>query len=284
MRLDEILRRQSDIAWHEGVSVVQAICRGLTDAANGDARFPLAEEVSISAEGVVSFIRRPSGFPGVLAAGRLLGEMLQADVPAKLGQIHTDAVASPPAFASIEEFSAALAYFERPDAQALIGQLCLRSAAQAGVARETPLNLATIVDFLPEGGSRGSRDAPATPTAAPGEADADEHTAALRARLQGAPAYEPARRRRNAWTAVALGAVVIVSGALLAYGRDRLMPVGLETDAASGATTSAPESTTTTSARPGARSAAVKTGSAGQRVLPPPHTGDGRTVAPAENR
>jgi hypothetical protein len=275
VRLDEILRRQPGIGWQEGVSVVQAICRALPDAGTGDARFPLPAEVSISAEGVVSLLCRPSGFPGVTAAGRLLGEMLQADVPVRLRQIQSDAVAPTPTFDSVRDFSAALAYFERPDAQTLIEQLYVR-AAQAGVAPEVPLDLAALEDFLPEG---GSRRAPATAAATP--AGADQHTAELRARLQDAPTYPPARRARNVWTAAAVGAVVIVSGALLAYGRERLMPERQAYEVAPGEATSAPESTTPIGAPAGGGPAALKTRAPKSRVIPAADGDDGSTTPPA---
>jgi hypothetical protein len=274
MRLDEIFGRQPGIGWHEGVSVVQAICRVLPDAANRDARFPLPSEVAVSAEGAVSLLCRPSGVPGVTSAGRLLGEMLQADVPPRLSQIQKDAVAPTPAFDSVKDFSAALAYFERPDAQTLIEQLYLR-AAQTG-APERLQDQSGLEGFLPERGGNGRRHAPAT-SARP---DLDHHTAELRARLQDAPAYQPTRRARNGWTAAAVAAVVIVSGALLAYGRERLMPGRQASDVAPGGPTSALEPTTG-GAPTGTGSASVKTRAAKPLVIPATDGSDGRTIAPA---
>ena len=200
LRLDEIVRRLPGVAWHEGVSVVQAICRELPDAAKPDARFPLATEVSISAGGVVSLVRRPSGAPGVHAAGQLLGDMLHGDVPARLRQIHDGAVASTPTFATVTAFSDALAYFERPDAQALIDQLYRRISAlmRAGDGFDDLLEPQGLESFRPEGDLRDSRSAAAASAPPSSGEDADQHTAALRARLQEAPAYQPARRTRSA--------------------------------------------------------------------------------------
>ena len=262
VRLDEIFRRQPAIGWHEGVSVVQAICRALPDAANGDARFPLPSEVAISAEGTVSLLCRPTGLPGVTAAGRLLGEMLDADVPSRLRQIHGDAVKAAPTFESVKDFSAALAYFERPDAQTLIEQLYLR-AAHVDVAPEAMRNPAGLESFQPEG------ELP------------DQHTAELRARLQDTPAYQPTRRARSAWTAAAAGAVVIVSGALLAYGRERLLPGRQEHEVTTGTATPAPESAPLIGAPAGAGPAAVKMRAAKPRVVAAPASDDGNMIAPA---
>jgi hypothetical protein len=254
LRLDEIVRRQPGVPWHEGVSVIQAICRELTDAAHSRARFPLAAEVSVSAGGVVSLLGRPSGAPGVNAAGQLLGEMLQGDVPAKLRQIHEGAVAPTPAFATVAAFSDALAYFERPDAQMLIEQLYLRATAmaRAGEGFDDLLDQDGLGSFRPEGDSPDARSAaPASAPPSPG-ADVDRHTAALRARLQEAPAYQPARRTRSVWLAPVVGAAVIASGALLAYGRERFMPGRHQAESAT-SEAAAGSSAASVGARAGAR-------------------------------
>ena len=248
LRLDEVLRRDVAVAWHEGVAVIQAICRELPDATNVGARFPLAAEVSVSPEGIVSLLRSPSGSPGVTAAGQLLGEMLQADVPVRLRLIQSEAVATTPAFNTLKDLSEALAYFERPDGQQLIQQVYARAGAtpsrRANAAAELAVSeLEDLKDFLPE----TSPSAPAVPAAAPmpvsppdaephlplvkpepgqpmpvqhGQPHAHEHP--YRQEDEGA-GYQPARRQRAGWIAVAavIAFAVVASGALLTYGREQ---------------------------------------------------------------
>jgi hypothetical protein len=80
----------------------------------------------------------------------------------------------------------------------------------------------------------------------------DRHTAALRARLQEAPAYQPARRTRSVWLAPVVGAAVIASGALLAYGRERFMPGRHQAESAT-SEAAAGSSAASVGARAGAR-------------------------------
>lgn len=228
LRLDEVLRRDIAIAWHEGVSVIQAICRQLPDAASAGARFPLAAEVAISPEGTISLLRRPSGSPGVTVAGQILGDMLQADVPVKLRLIHSEAVATTPSFATIKDFSDALTYFERPDAQQLIQELYVKAAAKA--ARHEELNLVDLEDFLPEEPAKA---------AAAAEQKPEPHLALVKPEPAPSPAHaldpvrpdappaapprQPGRRSKAGLIAVAaiVAFVVVASGAFLTYGREQ---------------------------------------------------------------
>jgi hypothetical protein len=228
LRLDEVLRREIAIAWHEGVSVMQAICRELPDASNPGARFPLAAEVAISPEGAVSLLRRPSGSPGVTIAGQLLGDMLQSDVPVKLRLIHSEAVATTPSFATIKDLSDALAYFERPDAQQVIQELYVKAAAKP--ARHEELNLVDLEDFLPESPSNaaaGDAHRPDAPLAVvkpePVQPQlAQAHDAARPEAPVPAP-RQPNRRPQTGLIAVAVivAFAVVASGAFLTYGREQ---------------------------------------------------------------
>jgi hypothetical protein len=228
LRLDEVLRRDVSIAWHEGVAVIQGVCRTLTDAGNVGAHFPLAAEIAIDPEGKVSLLRSPSGSPGVMAAGRLLGEMLQADVPVRLRLIHSDAMATAPVFHSVRDLSSALEYFERPDAQQLIQQLYARAAAAVS-SPAASLELVELGDFLPE-------TPPDPPSQPPQRSEphlalvnpvsvqaAHAHSERAQPEQVDAPGWQPERKRQTGVMVMVgvIGFAVIASGAFLTYGRER---------------------------------------------------------------
>ena len=263
LRLDDVLARDIALAWNEGVAVTQAICRELTDAANVGGTFPLAHEVAITAQGTVSLLRRPSGSPGVAAAGQLLGEMLRADVPVRLRLIHSDAVATLPTFHSVQQLSEALSYFERPDSVQLIQQLFTRAAAAApGVTapQEPPV---VLDDFLSEADTAPAVATAPSFTPEPPHAIVKPdvtpvHQAAPRP-PQSYQEFQPQRnnRRRQAGMAVAAALVVFAMLGSAAFLGSR--PDGSESATAATADAAIePESarpTSTTGARPAAKRA-----------------------------
>ena len=183
LRLDEILGREIAINWHEGVAVIQAVCRSLPHLDAYGAHFPRSSQISIAATGVVEVLGEPSGSPGVLIAGQLLGDMLQSDVPGTLRLIHSESVATTPAFQSLGELAKELAYFERPDGQLAIQELYARAAAATSEPLEgsgeplegsgEPLEgLGDLDDFLSESAEAPSIATP-HPIRQPGSQDAN---------------------------------------------------------------------------------------------------------------
>jgi hypothetical protein len=129
--LDEILRRDISTDWYEGVAVIQAICRNIPGVNVPGTGFPAPGQISVASTGEIELLGIASGINGVVAAGRLLGEMLHNDVPVRLRLIHSEAVAPNPAFGTLQELVEALAYFERPDGQQTIQKLYARALAAA---------------------------------------------------------------------------------------------------------------------------------------------------------
>jgi len=263
LRLDQILRREITITCFEGIAVMQAICRELPDSASAAARFPLAMEVALTADGRITLVRPPSGAPGVVAAGHLLGELLQADVPVRLRLIQSEAVASAPAFQTIKELSAQLAYFERPDTPQLLQKLFARAAGLPD-SLNPKVDLVDMDDFLPE------MSASSTPTALP---PVDQPREAEPPRVvQVAAAPRPQQdnmtlvketmqhRRRASLTIVAgfVGLVVVASGAFLTYGWEPTADTGLVETATAAPGRSAAAATTGAGAVPATKS--VSTG------------------------
>jgi hypothetical protein len=248
LRLDQILRREITITCFEGIAVIQAICRELPDSASAAARFPLAMEVALTADGRITLVRPPSGAPGVVAAGHLLGDLLQADVPVRLRLIQSEAVASTPAFQNIQELSAQLAYFERPDTPQLLQKLFARAAGLPDSLNPS-VDLVDMDDFLPEM-SAPSAPTPVLSVEEPRDAEPPrvvQVAAAPRPQQDNmALAREPVQRRRASLTIVAgfVGLVVVASGAFLTYGWEPTADSGLVETATASSGGSAAAATT----------------------------------------
>ena len=202
LRLDDILQREITTDWFEGVAVIQAVCRAVPGISTSGTGFPTARQISIKATGEIELLGVTSSPDAVVAAGRLLGEMLHNDVPVRLRLIHSEAVANRPAFATLDALVEALAFFERPDGQQTLQTLYARASA----ARKRP----------------GQAD----------DAHVERHTAvpvqnaapAEFALAQQGHAPSP-RRRSNPWYPVALGIVLVAvaATAFLAYGGEERM-------------------------------------------------------------
>jgi len=157
--LDEILRRDISTDWYEGVAVIQAVCRNIPGVNVPGTGFPAPGQISVTATGEIELLGIASGINGVVAAGRLLGEMLHNDVPVRLRLIHSEAVAPNPAFGTLQELVEALAYFERPDGQQTIQKLYARAIAapqrqghtdHATAQPVAPAQVGAAAEFKPE--------------------------------------------------------------------------------------------------------------------------------------
>ena len=116
-RLDDLLARDVSAQWFEGVAIVQLICRQLR-AHGRDAGFPRPADILVGHGGSVSIAGESTGDP-VPAAAHLLALMLSDDVPVRLRLAVSQATTSG-GYASLAEFSAALAYFERPYPESIV--------------------------------------------------------------------------------------------------------------------------------------------------------------------
>jgi hypothetical protein len=127
IRLDDLLAREIDVRWFEAVALIQAVCRqGL--AANGSgAGFPSAADIVLDAGGRVSASAVGAGAGVAAAAAHILAGMLKDDVPVRLRLIVTQTTGGI-AYKSLEEFSEALGYFERPDSEQTLKSLFDRAS------------------------------------------------------------------------------------------------------------------------------------------------------------
>ncbi|MDQ3347895.1 MAG: energy transducer TonB [Acidobacteriota bacterium] len=122
IRLEDLLARDVAARWFEGVAVVQSVCHQLLPQNAGGAGFPRAADILIGPDGAVAVAGGSPGDP-VQAAAHVLALMLTDDVPVRLRLAVTQATAAESGYASLLEFSEALAYFERPNPEAIIAGL-----------------------------------------------------------------------------------------------------------------------------------------------------------------
>lgn len=116
-RLDNLLARDVVPQWFEGIAIVQSVWRQL-QAEGRESDFPSPENILIAPGGFVTAAGGSDGKP-VQAAAHVLGLMLGNDVPVRL-RLAVSQGTTDDGFASLAEFSEALAYFERPNPQGII--------------------------------------------------------------------------------------------------------------------------------------------------------------------
>jgi hypothetical protein len=135
LRLADLLARQVDVQWFEGVAIVQAVCRQLLATGASNDEFPGATQIGISADGAVRLLAT-TPTKAVPAAAHLLAGLLSDDVPVRLRLAVSQATGQGATIQSLREFSEILGYFERPDTELIVRTLFDR-AMLAGVRKQT---------------------------------------------------------------------------------------------------------------------------------------------------
>ncbi len=135
IRLDDVLARDVSVQWFEGVALVRALCRQLSARSGADGMFPVASQITLASDGVVTF-GGAEATSAVPAAGHLLARMLSDDVPVRLRLLVTQATAEDATSGSLHEFSESLAYFERPNPEAILSALHARAAVAPPAQRQ----------------------------------------------------------------------------------------------------------------------------------------------------
>ena len=131
LRLSQILARQVGVDWFEAV----AVFRALTEQPLQTARtwvIPELEHIALDIDGRLTLLGGTPTDEPVRELGKLLHELLEQSTPhVQLRLLIAQATAETPAFGSIEEFSTAVAYFERPNREEVLTALYSRAAAAA---------------------------------------------------------------------------------------------------------------------------------------------------------
>jgi hypothetical protein len=135
----DILKPQFARTWQEAVAVVQE----LASVAGDLDVLPLPEDLSLTDEGtLVPGFAGEAGEPPVTALARLLRDLLEGtEAPEALRNLAAESAGPAPAHATVQSFTRALAFFERPgrtnELMALAGRL--RAAGFAEVDPEKEL-------------------------------------------------------------------------------------------------------------------------------------------------
>jgi hypothetical protein len=125
MRLNDVLTRELRIQWFEAVAVVMALCRQVIESGRTDG-FPSLQAVTLDAAGTVTVRGTPATGDAVPTAARTLSGMLADDFPVQLRLVMGQA--SDGAFATLQDFADALAYYERPDSAQILRALYERAS------------------------------------------------------------------------------------------------------------------------------------------------------------
>ena len=127
IRLDDLLGRDLTVQWFEGVAIVQEVCRQILADGSAQRGFPSMAEVFVCAHGEIEFAGTASSSESVAAAGHTLSQMLGEDAPVRLRLVASQATAGDAGYHTLQEFSDAVAYFARPDAEGILRNLHLRA-------------------------------------------------------------------------------------------------------------------------------------------------------------
>lgn len=131
----ELSRPEFSLHWHEAVAVVAEVTAMLL--ARGLSRVPASESVVLTPDGTLRVLDEGSPDP---APARRLGAMLDLVLssvacPPELRQLVVHSLADPPAYATVEAFADALAFFERPARHDLLKAVAARASEGALQAR-----------------------------------------------------------------------------------------------------------------------------------------------------
>jgi hypothetical protein len=139
MALSDILLANGVADWHESIAVVRDVAASLIESGR-TAAVPDLQQVFLSAAGEISISGGATSNEPVRRLGQLLQAALgQSEPPVQLRLIIAQATSPTPAFTSIQELDASLAYFERPDRRGVLRTLHSRVASAPARAEGVPV-------------------------------------------------------------------------------------------------------------------------------------------------
>src|SRR3954454_4895270 len=199
MTLADILGRGVSMQWYEGVALVRDVAARLTETVSHAAGAPELHQIEISDSGDLNITGRTNTGEPV----RRLGQLLQATLghtegPVQLRLVIVQATAPTPAFGSLREFDAALAYFERPGRRTVLQALYVRAAGASPISGAVRAPTLDTVAPLPAADAPNAAHPPAT-----------------------------AKRKRVAVNIAAVGTFLLVGTAVAWYARHASVAVGV---------------------------------------------------------
>ncbi len=159
LRLSDVLGRNVVIEWFEAVALSRAVSERVSEQYAGES-VPDLHQIELSADGDIPM----SGATETREPVRRLGQLLQAalsqsDPPVQLRLIVAQATAPVPTFGSVQEFSDALGYFERPDRSGVLRRLYARAIATTEARDHAEPTLDMIAPLRAEDPAPGTQTA-----------------------------------------------------------------------------------------------------------------------------
>lgn len=161
LTLADVVSRNTPVDWAEGVAIAQALCQALAAHGEPASRVPELDGIEIRPDGTVALEEGAvdTGQPPVEGVGRVLLALVpEHRMPVQLRLLGLTAVSSTSSYSSVEDLSAALDYFARPDRPAQVRAVRSRCVQLPPPAIETPSSAER---------DRGRNPKPAGPPAAP---------------------------------------------------------------------------------------------------------------------
>jgi hypothetical protein len=145
----DLLGRRSAVAWYEAVAIVRAVSELVSETAEPLHRIPELNQIHISSVGSIDVSGAVVAKDPVRRMGQILHALIaQSDPPVQLRLVISQATAPEPLYNSVREYWEALAYFERPQREALLRALYARAVA-APVGGEATGSPSTFDDLSP---------------------------------------------------------------------------------------------------------------------------------------
>jgi periplasmic protein TonB len=129
--LKELGRSDFTLHWHEAVALVAETAAVLR--ADGLTSVPDPESIILAPDGTLRLLAGGARDP---APARRLGELLDgllssSACPPELRRLVAESMADPPAYATLDDFAGALAFFERPGRHELLMEVAARASEMA---------------------------------------------------------------------------------------------------------------------------------------------------------
>src|SRR4029450_1407164 len=152
MLLSDIVVLGLPLEWCEGVALVQEIitCQLATGEKAG--RVPQLQQIQRSDDGRIDLLDASVVDEPVRRMGQMLQALLSnSDVPVQLRLVASQATAPTPAYASLQQYSDALIFFERPGRTAILKGIYERAVSAAdGPAAEGAPTLDALAPLPPK--------------------------------------------------------------------------------------------------------------------------------------
>ena len=144
LRLSDVLGRTVVVDWFEAVALSRAVSDRVTQQYDGRS-VPDLPQIELGTDGQVTISSAVETTEPVRRLGQLLQALLtQSEPPVQLRLMVGQATAPVPSFATVQDFSDALGYFERPDRTGVLRRLY----ARASLATEVPAVMSPTVETM----------------------------------------------------------------------------------------------------------------------------------------